>query len=57
MTVRLSEPEARCKRTATVSSSLKRSTVRLSEMPFDSIHYFAFLCLFSHVSVLNWPLV
>ncbi|AES64477.1 hypothetical protein MTR_2g025800 [Medicago truncatula] len=46
MTFRLSETEASCKRTATVSSSLKRRLVRLSEVPFDSISYFSFLCLF-----------
>ncbi|KEH29751.1 hypothetical protein MTR_4g451335 [Medicago truncatula] len=46
MTVRLSQPKASCKRTATVSSSLKRRLVPLSEVPFDIISYFTFLCLF-----------
>ena len=46
MTVRLSEPEASCKRTATGSNSLKRKILRSSEMLFDSIPCFAFLYLF-----------
>jgi len=46
MTVRLSEPEARCKRTTTGSSSLKRNILRSSEMLSDSIPCFVFLCLF-----------
>ena len=46
MAVQLSEPEASCKRTTTGSSSLKRTILRSSEMLFDSIPCFAFLCLF-----------
>jgi len=46
MTVRLSEPEASCKRTTTGSSSLKRKILRSSEMLSDNIPCFAFLCLF-----------
>ncbi|AES73868.1 hypothetical protein MTR_3g109670 [Medicago truncatula] len=51
MTVRLSEPEASCKRTATVSSSLKRRLIRLSEVPLT-----AFLILRSCVFFIRFCL-
>jgi len=46
MTVRLREPEASFKRTATGSRSLKRTILRSSEMLSDSIPCFAFLRIF-----------
>jgi len=46
LTVRLSELEASCKRTATVRISLKRDLLRSSEMLSNNMPCFTFLRLF-----------
>jgi len=54
MTVRLSEPEASCKRTATGSNSLKQKILHSSEMLSNNIPCFAFLCLFHTFLLVMW---